>query len=171
MLKGRQNLRCSNSRLPMASNCTTQVSVEAGSTWAQRSGISFLKGLRAIERAWICHYAFRSTEPSKKRRVRSPTPRRSFSPSFFFFLYIYIDQVKLHLWLRLSWSEIFAPVTSSEHGFHSKRAGFNKYWFHFVACYFGSFYVKPITATILSTGHLINYESFCSWKYLCWFFD
>lgn len=68
----------------MASNCTTQVSVEAGSTWAQRSGISFLKGLRAIERAWICRYAFRSTEPSKKRRVRSPTPRRSFSPSFFF---------------------------------------------------------------------------------------
>lgn len=50
----------------MAWNYTMQVSVEAGSTWAQRSGISFLKGLRAIERAWICHYAFRSTEPSKR---------------------------------------------------------------------------------------------------------
>lgn len=119
--------------------------------------------LSAAGGARVCHYAFSSTEPYKQGEFGHKLTGSHSCPIA---VSSVLKRVELHLWLRPSQSDISAPEISSQRGFHSTRAGLNDaFWFLFVAQYFGSFHVKPITVpTTLAAGRLIDYRSFCSWK-------
>lgn len=137
----------------------------------QPSGIHFVHVCLLLKEHKFAILLSNQQNLKNQRTVQSQTRQHPILLNFCFLLPLFLPRVKLHLWLMLSWSGSSAPGTSSEHGFLSKRAGFNTLGFLFVAFRFGSFCVKPIAVlTILSTGHPIKYESFCSWKVVYFFF-